>query len=442
MNSAQLQSSWEYLQNYSKIFVACSGGVDSIVLVDLLYKAQFNIHVLHCNYQLRGNESAKDAEFVNSFCTSRNIIFESIVFDTKKEQEKRKKTTQETARELRYEWFEELLTENPNSIICTAHHKDDNREQLLLKLMSSGKITDLSGIQQARKGYYRPLLNLTKFELIHYAQEAKLTWREDCSNAENNYTRNKIRNIILPAMKETDKRTESGIDKALNEINQLKVEINSQIDHLFDELSCEKEFLVENKFWQNQLTIFKELFLVKWMKSAILQYDIEHIFNNSEIGSIVESGNYYVLKEKEGLWFGQHSLDNFQQISLSQLHNSKLLFSNLEISLDKENNKSESCISFPLNKNEIGHYFIRNIETGDTIYSYSNKQNRLVKKIMNDLKKRHFERKKQLILTHQNKPIQLIESNPKFQAPLIATENDIEVFFLNILIKKFAVIKK
>ncbi len=442
MNSAQLQSSWEYLETYSTIFVACSGGVDSIVLVDLLHKANFNIHVLHCNYQLRGDESTKDAEFVRSFCASRNIEFETISFDTKNEQELRKKTTQETARELRYEWFEKLLVEHSNSIVCTAHHKDDNREQLLLKLMSSGKLSDLSGIQQARKGYYRPLLNLTKSEIILYAQEVKLAWREDHSNAENNYTRNKIRNIILPAMKQADKRTESGIDKVLNEINQLKTEINSQIDHLFSELTCRDEFFVSNEFWLNQLTIFKELFLVKWMKSTILQSDIEHIFNNAEIGAFVESDNFYVLKEKGGLWFGQHKLDNFKQLTLNKLNKSALLFSNLKISLDKEKNNSELCVSYPINKDEIDLYSIRNIVAGDQIHSPSHKQNRMIKKIMNDLKKSHFERRKQLILTYNQKPIQLIDLNRKFQTLSVTHENDSEMIFLNILIKKFAVIKK
>lgn len=442
MNNNQLQSAWEYLQQYSTIFVACSGGVDSIVLVDLLHKAKFNVSVLHCNYQLRGVESTQDEEFVESFCFSRNIPFESISFDTKKEQKKRKKTTQETARELRYEWFEEHLTKNYNSIVCTAHHKDDNREQLLMKLMSSGKLSDLSGIQPSRKGYYRPLLNFSKAELIQYAEKSKLKWREDLSNSENQYTRNKIRNLILPEMSEVDKRTESGIDRVLTEVSTLKSEINAQIDNLFESSGNQQEFFVTSEFWRNQLTIFKELFLVKWMKSNILHSEIEHIFNNSEIGSFVEHNNYYVLKEKNGLWFGQHSLDTFPETNLGSFINSTLTFSNLEISIDKKEQQGKIWISIPLNTNEIEAYTIRNITSGDTVYSSTHQQNRLVKKIMNDLKKSYFERRKQLIITYMHKPIQLIDLNPKLQNPLVAIENDSKVTFLNILIEKFAVIKK
>ena len=199
------------------ILVACSGGVDSMVLVDILSKIKTikKIGIAHCNFSLRAAESDEDEEFITQYAYQNAIEIHSIKFDTKKIAKEKQKSIQLTARELRYNFFEKISLENNYDFIATAHHLSDSLETSVYHLSKGTGIAGLRGILPKRKLYQndtikiiRPLLCITKNEIIEYAQKNNLKWREDASNKTEKYKRNFIRHSIVPKLKEINPEIE------------------------------------------------------------------------------------------------------------------------------------------------------------------------------------------------------------------------------------------
>jgi tRNA(Ile)-lysidine synthase len=191
-----------------ELLVAVSGGVDSVVLCDLLHRSGYNFTIAHCNFRLRGAESERDQDFVEKLAAKyrRNILVKR--FDTAAYAEKHKVSIQLAARELRYDWFQSLIDGSANEsriklkYLLTAHHADDNIETLLFNFFRGTGLRGLRGIMIKQDNVIRPLLNVRKLELLEYAKENKLEWVEDSSNVENKYSRNLIRNEIILHLKE------------------------------------------------------------------------------------------------------------------------------------------------------------------------------------------------------------------------------------------------
>ncbi|MBI1341719.1 MAG: tRNA lysidine(34) synthetase TilS [Terrimonas sp.] len=194
----------------NRLLLAVSGGVDSVVLCHLCRNAGFDFMIAHCNFQLRGPESERDEQFVKALADHYAVPFLLKRFDTQNEAWELKKSVEETARELRYAWFRQILEgevpipsgQPAPDLVLTAHHADDNIETVLMNFFRGTGIKGLRGMQPRQNKLIRPLLFARKKELEAYAREHQLDYVTDSSNAAEIFTRNFFRNTLIPRVKE------------------------------------------------------------------------------------------------------------------------------------------------------------------------------------------------------------------------------------------------
>ena len=185
---------------YDKLLLALSGGVDSMVLAQILLEAGIQFGLAHCNFKLRGEESEEDAQFVRHFAQTHGLAFYYTSFETETLARQSQKSLQMMARELRYQWLEEIRQEHHYQYIVTAHHLSDSIETALMNLVKGCGIRGLHGILPKQSTIIRPLLFAHKEEIKAYALEHDLAYREDSSNRSQYYLRNQIRHQIIPLL--------------------------------------------------------------------------------------------------------------------------------------------------------------------------------------------------------------------------------------------------
>lgn len=195
------------------LLCALSGGADSVALALVLQELGYEVEAMHCNFQLRGEESERDEQFVRDFCKEHDIPLHVTRFDTRAEAEKRGESIEMAARRLRYKWFEDVADDR-DGIICVAHHADDNVETMLLNLIRGAGLHGLTGMRFINDwGILRPLLTTTRAEIIGYLAERGQSFVTDSTNTDTHYRRNKVRHELLPLLREMN----PSIDRTLTE---------------------------------------------------------------------------------------------------------------------------------------------------------------------------------------------------------------------------------
>ncbi|MBK8365642.1 MAG: tRNA lysidine(34) synthetase TilS [Bacteroidetes bacterium] len=205
----------DLLKQGQNVLVAVSGGLDSIVLCRLLRESKIDFVIAHCNFKLRGKESDGDEEFVKKIAAAYNVPFYSIQFKTKSYAKENKLSIQEAARELRYRWFEKIRAENEIDKIAVAHHLNDSIETFFINTIRGTGLSGMKGISALNGHIIRPLLFATREELEHFARKKKLKWREDSSNAGDDYLRNRIRHTVIPELKTKNQEFEKACNAPL-----------------------------------------------------------------------------------------------------------------------------------------------------------------------------------------------------------------------------------
>ena len=201
-----------------KVILALSGGIDSMVLADLLLKSKVEFVAAHCNFHLRGEESDGDEKFVRKFAEKNGIHCFVKHFDTEKYAEENGISIEMAARDLRYSWFEELRQQLGYDRIAVAHHADDQAETFFINLLRGAGLNGLKGMKPQNGVIIRPLLWASREQIRKYAVENHIVWRDDHTNAESVYLRNRIRNQLLPAFDELQPEARQGLYKSLEHL--------------------------------------------------------------------------------------------------------------------------------------------------------------------------------------------------------------------------------
>lgn len=217
--SAHISTNFPFLKE-KKLLIAVSGGIDSVVLAEILNQLGFTIALAHCNFQLRGTASDQDEIFVNAMANRLGILGFTKKFDTKAYAKKEKLSIQVAARELRYNWFNSLLKKHGLDYILTAHHSDDDLETFLINLSRGTGLEGLTGIPKKNGNIIRPLLPFSREKIENFAKNHKLTWREDASNAETKYLRNRLRHNVIPALKDSSPQFLNAFSKTIEHLRE------------------------------------------------------------------------------------------------------------------------------------------------------------------------------------------------------------------------------
>jgi tRNA(Ile)-lysidine synthase len=230
------------LLDYSaRVLLAVSGGKDSVAMTHLFHKAGFKIAIAHCNFNLRAEESVRDEHFVRNLAEELQVPFHLASFDTNAYAELHKLSTQMAARELRYEFFDEVCTTHGYEKVATAHHQNDGMETLLLNLIRGTGLAGLHGIKPKRDTIIRPMLCFSRSEIDEIVKQNNLSFVEDSSNSAAKYVRNKIRLKIIPEMKSINPSLEETFDQNIAYFSKLEDFVKEQIANYKKELFEETE---------------------------------------------------------------------------------------------------------------------------------------------------------------------------------------------------------
>ncbi len=378
-----------YIDHEFRILIAVSGGVDSVVLMDaialLTQKFNYNIAVAHYNHNLRGLDSDEDEQFVKQFAERYNTKIFTANGKVRAYSEKNALSIEHAARILRYKFFERTSRNIDADFVATAHTADDSAETLLLNLLRGSGLTGLAGIPKIRTfvknvRLIRPLLEMRKTDLINYAKERRLIWKEDKSNQLLDYTRNKVRLSLIPMLEKTYNPniidTLNRTAKLINGADEFIADmVNNSIDYVIDDVRQER-FAVKTNLLQTfpefvQGEIIQQLVNKYFRISSLPMKKIAEILEliNHQSGAIYQiNKNYHVLADRKRLIFTK--VEDYTKISESFLVAQG--FENAEISL-KVTPVQKNGIKF--NENPYEEYIdkskitkslkIRNWEEGD-----------------------------------------------------------------------------
>ena len=283
-----------------QLLLAVSGGVDSVVLAALCREAGYSFAIAHCNFQLRGAESERDKAFVKELALQFGVPFHVKDFDTTAYAAAQQLSIQEAARELRYRWFDELLhgsaagQENStghlsgSTFLLTAHHADDNTETLLLHFFRGTGLKGLTGIPEKNGRIRRPLLPFTRQEINAFAKEQNLQWVEDSSNDSSKYTRNYIRNELIPALEKIFPQVRHRLQDTLTRLKEIAALYELTVGQL-------KAKIIRRKGEELHIPIRQ---LLGYQNRALIYAIIaDYGFSEKQIGEVIklaqsESGHY------------------------------------------------------------------------------------------------------------------------------------------------------
>ena len=392
-----------------KLLLAVSGGIDSMVLLDLFYKLRFDICIVHCNFQLRGKESDADEMLVRKTCQDSYIPYFIESFDTLEFAKENKLSIQLAARKLRYDWFQEIISLGFDYVL-TAHHLDDKVETFLINFTRGTGLEGLTGIPAQNGNIIRPLLPFSREEIENYAQANQIQWREDSSNASDKYFRNKLRHNIVPTLKELNTGFLDSFQNTLHHLQQSESLVNDASKLVFEKVVEEKENQLEIHL--KPLLEFQnyKAYLYQWLKNyGFSAWNDIYDLVEAQSGKQVFSETHILLKDREKLILSERNEINKSEVFIIESIESKVNIP-LKLRFCKAVNifetvsncifVDESKIKFPLT--------IRKWQEGDYFYPSGMNGKKKLSKYFKDEKYSLLDKENQWLLCSEDQIIWVI----------------------------------
>lgn len=389
----------------SKLLIAISGGVDSVVLTHLCHQLPLDITLIHCNFNLRGKESDADEAFVLDLAEHLDLEVFIERFDTQDFAKQNKISIQMAARELRYTWFEDLAEQLQFDYILTGHHADDNLETFLINLSRGTGLEGLTGIPVINNKLVRPLLPFSRAAIEAYAQTKNLKWQEDITNASTKYLRNKIRHDVIPMLKEVNPQFLQNFQNTLSHLNDTAAIVDESVNavlkraivkidanHIAFKIS---EFKKVNNSKAYLYEVFKAYGFTAWD-------DILKLLD-AQSGKQVFSKTHRLLKDRAHLLLSEIEREESAFILITEKEQpvktsfGTLFFKEVDaISVNQSHTiyVDQDRLSFPLS--------VRKWQEGDTFYPFGMQGKKKLSKYFKDEKLSLLDKEKVWLLCSQN----------------------------------------
>ena len=304
----------------SKILIAISGGIDSVVLTHICHQTKLDIALAHCNFNLRAAESDADEAFVLELASQLKVDVFTEHFDTQIYANENKCSIQMAARELRYTWFSELAEQLNVDYILTAHHADDNLETFLINFTRGTGLEGLTGIPEINGMFVRPLLPFSSLDIEQFAKDHNIKWRDDSSNTSIKYLRNKLRHEVIPILKDINPSllqsfqnttenlndTADIVEESLNAVLKRAI-ITIDEHHMAFKVS---EFKKVNNSKAYLYEAFKAYGFTEWQ-------DVVNLLD-AETGKQVFSKTHRLIKNRDALLLSEIHSESSETISISE----------------------------------------------------------------------------------------------------------------------------
>ncbi|MEP1094752.1 MAG: tRNA lysidine(34) synthetase TilS [Cyclobacteriaceae bacterium] len=345
----------ELLHEDDTILIAVSGGLDSIVMADLFAKSSWSFSIAHCNFNLRGEESDGDEAFVKNWAQENGVEMYAQRFDLGNG------STQLTARNARYQWFEELASQGGFTKIAVAHHLNDSLETLLINLSRGTGIKGIAGIKAKTEKIVRPLLFASKNHLRQYAEDLSLRWREDSSNKTTDYDRNLLRHLVIPEM---EKLNPSLVETFGNTSERLGL-ANEIVQKQVEEIK-RKKLIVANSLTELKLDWIQDRADFLILSEILGEFGFSYVTSKEIFEAIGKSGKQFhaghfeltidrkslFIREVKSELDAEYVIDEVRDFQLGEKNLKLSIVDRAEVDLsDSSNNKvfvSADLVNFPL----------------------------------------------------------------------------------------------
>jgi tRNA(Ile)-lysidine synthase len=392
------------------VLLGVSGGVDSMVLLHLLHQMNKSIVVAHVNYGLRGENSDLDEQLVRETCASLSVLFESKRVDTLGFCAAHKVGIQEGARLIRYTWFEELKRKHALQYVLTAHHLSDNVETFFMNALRGSGLQGLKSMKtfHQQTGIVRPLLFATKQEVVDFAKSHNIVFREDSSNAKNDYHRNAIRNQWIPIVQQLDPQAAHKIGKTITHLQE-------DFDYLEKTLEREAKEVLKQKGDTFAISNYKMVH-PRLLRYCLTKFEfqpniVEEVSRMQQAGRIIQGNSYTLLLDREDIFIrpnqvvisavneevkseGKFELTDGTVVNISVVDGNTIETTTSAVYFDAE------VIRFP--------FTIRNWKPGDVIIPFGMNGSKKVSDVLTDKKYSIWEKEKSLVLEYDTKIVWIV----------------------------------
>ena len=382
----QFISAHHLLSNDGLKLVALSGGADSVSLLIALKELGYQTEAIHCNFHLRGEESDRDENFCEQLCHKYSIPFHRVHFDTRTYADLHHVSIEMAARELRYHYFENLRRALSAENICVAHHAGDNVETVLLNLLSGTGIHGLTGIKPRNGKIVRPLLSVTREEILNFLKEYDQDYVTDSTNLIDDVKRNKIRLDLLPLMRQVNQGADKNISRCIEHLVEVEKVYNQVIAQEISECTIQDH----DPYVALSLDL-RRLASYPSPSSILFETLSDYGFVSKQIKEITNS-----LESRNKTWKSKTHEALVDKGRLTLVPSSA--FGNVHLVILIRDERlcllDADKVEFPLT--------LRNVEAGDRMIPLGMEHSRLVNDILAEKHQNLFQRRRQLVVAQKD----------------------------------------